>query len=95
MADGHDRNERRGAGVGLATGLLVGAAVGLGLGMLLALKFGSEWRGQIGERAQRLRRRAVDQSRKAGERAGEWAARARHLVDREGEAVSRGVEDEP
>lgn len=93
MADSNDRDERRGAGVGLVTGLLVGTVFGLGLGMLLAPKSGSELRGQIGEQAQKLRRRAVDQSRKAGERASEWAARGRHLVDRGREAVSRGVEE--
>lgn len=93
MADGNDRDEHRGAGVGLVTGLLVGTVFGLGLGMLLAPKSGSELRGQIGEQAQNLRRRAVDQSRRAGERASEWAARGRHLVDRGREAVSRGVEE--
>jgi gas vesicle protein len=93
MADRNDRDERRGAGIGLVTGLLVGTVFGLGLGMLLAPKSGSELRGQIGDRAQNLRRRAVDQSRKAGERASEWAARGRHLVDRGREAVSRGVEE--
>jgi len=76
MADRNDRDERRGAGVGLVMGLLVGTVFGLGLGMLLAPKSGSELRGQIGEQARNLRRRAVDQSR----RAGEWAARGRHCA---------------
>ena len=93
MANGNDRDEHRGAGVGLVTGLLVGTVFGLGLGMLLAPKSGSELRGQIREQAQGLRRRAVDQSHKTGERASEWAARGRHLVDRGREAVSRGVEE--
>lgn len=89
MADGNDRDESRGAGVGLITGLLVGTAVGVGLGMLLAPKSGSELRSQIGEQAQSLRRKAADRSRNVGE----WAARGRHLVERGREAVSRGVEE--
>ena len=93
MADGTDRDEHRGAGVGLVTGLLVGTVFGLGLGILLAPKSGSELRGQLGERAKNLRRGAVDRSRKASERASELAARGRHLVDRGRAAVSRGVEE--
>jgi gas vesicle protein len=93
MADGTDRDEHRGAGVGLVTGLLVGTVFGLGLGILPAPKSGSELRGQIRQQAQSLRRRTVDQSRRAGERASEWAARGRHLVDRGRDAVSRGVEE--
>jgi gas vesicle protein len=89
MADGNDPDEHRAAGVGLVTGFLVGTVFGLGLGILLAPKSGSELRGQIREQAQSLRRRTVDQSR----RAGEWAARGRHLVDRGRDAVSRGVEE--
>ena len=93
MSDPHDRDERREAGVGLVTGLFVGAVLGFGLGLLLAPKSGTELRGQMGERAQHLRRRTVDQSRKAGERANQWAARGRHLVDRGRDAISRGVEE--
>jgi len=93
MADGTDRDEHRGAGAGLVTGLLVGTVFGLGLGMLLAPRSGSQLRGQLREQAQGLRRRAVDQSHTAGEQASEWAARGRHLFDRGHEAVSRGVEE--
>jgi len=93
MADRNDRDERRGIDIGLVTGLLVGTVFGLGLGMLLAPRSGSELRDRIGERAKNLRRGAVDQSHKTGERAREWAARGRDLVERGREAVSRGVEE--
>jgi gas vesicle protein len=89
MADGNDRDEKRGAGVALITGLLVGTVVGVGLGMLLAPKSGSELRSAIGEQAKSLRRKAAERSRQVSE----LPARGRSLVDRGRQAVSLGIEE--
>ncbi len=89
MAD-HDR---RGEGSGWAFmfGLLAGTVIGVGVGLLLAPKSGEELRGELGERTRDLGNKAAEQYRRAGDRAGDWAAKGRDLADRVKDAAARGV----
>ena len=89
MAD----NDRRGDSSGWAFmfGLLAGTAVGVGLGLLLAPKSGEELRGELGARTRELKNKAAEQYRKAGDHAGDWAAKGRDLADRVRDAAARGV----
>lgn len=87
MADGYDRYENEGGGGGsFVMGLLTGTVLGAGLGMLFAPKAGSELRNQLTEQAGTLRDTASEGYRRASEKTGEWADKAR-------EAVSRGADE--
>jgi gas vesicle protein len=66
-------------------GLLCGAAVGAAVGLLLAPSSGADFRGQINDSAQRLRR-------KAGEGYDRAASTVDDLVGRGKRAVRRGRE---
>jgi gas vesicle protein len=58
MAYEYDRFDDEQGGGGFVMGLIAGAVLGAGLGMLLAPKAGAELRGDLNERAARLRERA-------------------------------------
>ena len=71
-----DTQEHR---LGFAIGLIAGAFAGASLAMCLVPKSGSALRGQMGNSARRLGRRASDRGRQMGHEFTDVYARAAHV----------------
>lgn len=83
MAYEYDRfDDEESGGGGFVMGLIAGAVLGAGIGMLLAPKAGSELRGQLNERAARLRERANDGYTAASARVAEASTKVADMYNR-------------
>ena len=92
MAYEYDRFEREEGSGSFLMGLLAGTVLGAGLGMLFAPKAGTELRGQLGERATRLRESANDAYGTATEKVSQMVDRGRDAYERARTAGGTGTE---